>query len=69
MQAAGLSDGDTVGHEEEGEEGLDLDRGLWAGVEHREGSAAAGGWPADVELIAAGCCACEPEEVQAVGGR
>lgn len=64
---AGLGDGDMVAHEEEGEEGLDLDRGLWAGVEAGEGgAAAAGGGPADVDVMAAGCCACELEEVQAV---
>lgn len=64
---AGLVDGDKAGHEEEGEEGLDLDRGLWACVEAGEGGAAvAGGWPADVEVMAAGYCPCEPEEVQAV---
>lgn len=52
---AGLEEDDMVGHEEEGEEGLDIDRGLWAGVEAGEGrAAAAGGWPADVEVIAAG---------------
>lgn len=61
---AGLGDGDMVGHEEEG---FDLDRGLWACVEAgEEGAAAAGGWPADVEVMAAGCCPCEPEELQAV---
>ena len=58
---AGLGDGDEVGHEEEGEEGLDLDRGLWAG---EGGAAVDGGWLADVDIMAAEGCVREPEDVQ-----
>lgn len=56
---AGLGDGDKAEHEEEGEEGLDLDRGLWPGVEAGEGGVAVGGgWLAEVGVAA--------EEVQGV---
>lgn len=46
-----------MGHEEDGEDGLDLDRGLWAGER------GAGGWLANVDVMAAEDCVSEPEEV------
>lgn len=63
MGVAGLEDGDTVGHEEEEEEGLDHDRGLWAG---EGGAAAGGGWVAHVDVMAAKGCVHELKEVQGV---
>lgn len=54
-----------MGHEEEGEEGLDLDRLRWVCVGVGEG----GEWLADrwlVDVMAAGGCVCEPEEAQDV---
>lgn len=67
MVIAGLGDGDKVGHEEDGEEGLELDRGLWAGVEGGERRDAADrGWLADVDVMAAESCVCEAEEAQGV---
>lgn len=70
MVMAGLGDGDKLGHEEEGEEGLDLDRRLMAGTEGGEGGAAvAGGWLADVDVMAAQSCVCEPKEAQGVWDR
>lgn len=50
-----------MGDDEEGEQGLDRDRGLWAG---EGGAAMGGGWLADVDVMAAEGCMCEPEEVQ-----
>lgn len=50
---AGLEDGDKVGHEEAGEEGLDIDRGLWAG---EGGAAVHSGWQEDVDVMAAEGC-------------
>lgn len=49
-----------MGHEEDGEDGLDLDRGLWAG---ERGAVVHGEWLADVDVIAAEHCVSEPEEV------
>ena len=68
MVMAGLGDGDMVGHEEEeGEEGLNLDRLLWVGVEAGEGGAAVHrAWLADVDVMAAECCVCETEQAQGV---
>lgn len=60
---AGPGDGDKVGHEEEGEGGLDLDRGLWAG---EGGVAVDGGWLVDVDVMAAEGCVHECKEVQGV---
>ncbi len=60
---AGLGAGDKVGHEEEGEEGLDIDTELWAG---EGGIAVDRVWLADVDVMAAEGCVCEPEKVQRV---
>lgn len=60
-------DGDKVRHEEEGEEGLDLEIELWAGVEASEGGAAVNArWLAELGVMAAEGCVCETDEVQAV---
>lgn len=67
MVMAGLWDGDMVGHEEEGEEGLDLDRLLWVEVEAGEGGVAVDRrWLVDVDVMAAEGCVCVPEEAQGV---
>lgn len=59
-----------MGHDEEEEEGLDIDEGLWTGVESGEGGAAtARGWPAYVEVMAAPSCSgcgAVTEDVQTV---
>lgn len=56
---AGLGEGDKEGHEEEGDEGFDLDSGLWIGVEAGEGKAGRGrGLLADVDVTAAEGCVC-----------
>lgn len=60
---AGLGHGDEVRQEEEGEEGLDLDIGLWAG---EAGADVDKGWWADVDVIVVDDCLCEPEEVMGV---
>lgn len=60
---AGLGDKDKVGHDDEGEEGLDLGRGLCVG---KGGDVVDEERPADVYLSAAEGCVHELEEVQAV---
>lgn len=52
-----------MGHEEEGDEGLDLETGLWASV---RGAAVDARWLAEVGVVAAVGCEFEPDEVQAV---
>lgn len=63
MAVTGLGDGDKVGHEEEREEGLDTDRGLWA---WNWGAPAGDDRLTYVDVMAAEGCVHKVEKVRSV---